>query len=507
MDLAETSLRRVLTLLEHDWVFDFMFPRDNQIEQLHYAVRDANASEIPLTVSLHIWTYSTLALQDKNCLDEQQRAFFIPSFSTGQISVSFEIFECVKTRKRVNGDTIYRAKTIRNEEHGMFLRTSEPSYGLTEVSFGLQKSPGLQERTYMVFKSSLFQGLIAKLKSGFNSDELQEAIVFSFSALENRHCQLCSSDNQFVCHCASKFYPKRHPNDHEIELKNLSSMSGEFDGSACIKRFSSGCMKFCGNYSSRTEITMTKDLTLRKMLSGWIMSNISKSTPMSLFRLGITNWDINWDRDANILNTKLTSAVETTEESSCMAKKYELNGLLDVEEGSFMQFVLSEKDTWNGCNNFFAMTNPSQTICLMNNSTQSSVTCTRGGSEDNNHQNEPFAQPTLSEYNRTLAPSLVSIGAIPESVSKTSSSSIDPSSTVFRYMTERQRRAEMQKSRNRKSAERSNKRKKKWIEEMKAEISSNKEKEKILRRQERQLRQETSALRKAVQEKREGCTG
>ena len=502
-------LQRVLAVVNHDWVYEFLFPQTAQSDLLHTALRNAFSNPHPCTGEMRIKTLFPTPLSPCHSLDETMHILFVPSFSNGPITVGFQIYERIRTNT-ISTRRLFLSRTVRDDDSGLLFSVSfHETYGLTEINFGQQFSGSFRNHAFMVMQSGMFMDAIEEMRHGsFNHRLFQRALVFGFFSSEQKPCHKCNNIalNQ-TCLCPVQVRRRAHPMDFRSDYDNMLTYCGSFSGTCSVGVYWNGVNTFRSQVPSSCVATIRKNNSVFTKLSQWGMSSHTDGLVMSLTRMqvphliqaaifGGTHDGAGMELSDWILGKTNVETGGTLSEGSAIDAE-----VSDVHEGGILEHchdmfgVLPET---NKIEVFGATTNAMDLIidtCL--NDTLFS------GLEVEAVHDSPFSIEDHSNNDTISTPeggTLVSASqATPrENPMSSSAALILPAGQVenqLDVMDEEARKAEVRKLRNRAAAHRSNAKKKAMVEKMKRDLGDAKEREKLLRKRQKALLQENIQLR------------
>lgn len=312
MSQEDTLLSSACDLLTHDWVKSFLFPADRTafVRQLQAALSQQSA----ITARVRFGTYAPGPCATP-ALSRDLSLLCVPSFSTGGITVGFEITSCLRdTSPRAQGLPRYIARFARDDDEGVMLIVAEHARAaFTEVTCCALLSPGCRSHVFALMRARDLRAAIMPLGAGpawraRYAHALKRAVAFAYSSIDLRDCPACGSRRApgqaaargtALCACRVAVKRKVHPLDHDTERDNMSTYTGSFVGLAWVRDVRRGVDRRQTLMSEMfAEFTHNRDI--RRNLSAWAMTHAFRSEKMRL-----TNYEM--------------PAVEecSTEESAC----------------------------------------------------------------------------------------------------------------------------------------------------------------------------------------------
>lgn len=528
LDPLDLPVLRCLQLLKHDWIHSFMFPKDRQtkIDQLHHAL----SQPFLITGNFGITTQAInqpIPHSEKFELDERLKSTFAPSFSTGKLSVGFEVNQPIKTSNPMSSTTSFTSRVARDDEAGLVLGIADHvETGLTEIGSIIQVSPGCRALMMMHVHTQPFHQLVNASSPEIDIEQFRKTIAFSLHSVDVQKCPMCGITSFDGCSCKIVLPFKKHPLDLECERKNMQSYMGDNQGMAFLNVYDKGKVVFLGSYSARISCSVVKDSCFERSMAVWAMRDALESKPINVLKLGMPPSSTtpipsnsSHDIDDLLVDPPLVSTESSANAPGYACSMVDLENLDDdiipgtsiPKEAELPDPIVTSLPLGRipelRCEAATATEaveeaprqdapSPVRAIGLHSSVPVSCETAILPRSTVQMPIN-PTSETDMPCYRRVVtssASSVASAGGIFPKIAP-ASGNITRSDT---FADELRRRSEYRKARNRLSAQRCNEKKRLQLKQLKDDIANEAKKELTLRRKENALREENSVLKAAV---------
>ena len=443
-DINSFNIDQVFAVLRHDWVWKFFFDSDNEeLDMLRHALRDFP----PATAKRRIFTkYGIDDPQSPFAFDERFISFFVPSFSTGDITVGFAINECLRTSGPLMQRPRYLTRVVRDDNARTQLSIHvNDEKRIVEVWFHRLHSRTCREYVFATFSLPLFHIALQTLK---HNPPLLRALLYSYTAAETRSCPDCQRPwNSNYCECSPVLRKKLHPRDAEADTHRVALFCGGYKATGTVQLWKAGMPTARARFSAGAVGILTHDAVRAKQLADWALNVAALRKIVSPIR------SLPYDIRQTITSERETLRNSRSEQES-----------KDHDEG--------ESDSWDE-----DMIDTNKFHDLPESELDAIVP--RGMNDVVPFENDRSENPRIAPRPREM-------------------SEIEAHMAFTSSLDERRRKLELRKARNRESAHRSNQRKKQALEQLRIDLGEIMKQKRVLMIREQQLREQNLALRKQM---------
>lgn len=271
------DFEQVFGLFRQDWIYDFFFSdqaerdtydelkfglKNQDLEAVHYKMTSLDNDEEGSKT-----TFS---------MSEASNILVVPSFTTGYLSLSLIIDECVHTNNSLFSSSNCIARSVRNDADAIFIFISQDSQcGIVEFSYFKLLSPVLRKTIFFQCHFDKFRMFIEKIHQTKQIDrqQLYASLICFTSAYHSKSCEKCNilaGDLIKLCTCKLHMKVKRHPLDQATENHNLSYYLGNSTGQSLISLYGSpGQLSVSSSFNSECSTSASSDPDLVERLSKW----------------------------------------------------------------------------------------------------------------------------------------------------------------------------------------------------------------------------------------------
>lgn len=493
-----------------------------------------------------VTTTSSLGVPDHMfAVNQKIRFLMFSSFSTGNITLGFQVVQRSNTTVQPGILHPYVARSVRDDSSGLMINIADHAEcQVSEITVCTQLSPGHREQAFLVLSTPILQKALHAPSKMHQQHLLQTAVLYSYYSLDMRQCPKCGSNAFIACTCTLGLTTKKHPMDFEADRSNIETFTGGFDGVSTLALYANGLENFRGNYVTKASAGLMWDHDSSIYLGGWAMRHTLRDAPVNALNLQMPLNELQStqpDQHALIAVAEIeqpandlfaAEEVQWFEEANQTGGEEEVVGevcrlvddlqnaarreeVADQEsEGNRASVRILEKESVEDSENESDKGSPTSIESFpvqpsMENAVSSEIIATTAATTL-----QPFVpvQPLIPSVLQPVRPIAVPQNRIgrPPTQKRTppvflvplapaaSGSVIQVRTVPSAFSEDLRRREEIRKARNRASAHKSNLKKKQQVEKLKEDLRVEKEKEASLRQNERSLREDNLALRSAL---------
>ncbi|PXF40102.1 hypothetical protein BWQ96_10200 [Gracilariopsis chorda] len=527
------DLAHLFTILNHDWVWDFMFESDaHALEMLTFAASDKGTTLFDLSIQTED---TSDAYANSFAVHERHRALILPSFSNGAISVGFGVADRITSSTTFACKQRYVGKIARDDSTGsIFFIAIDPSLNLVEITTYSLFSPTCRAHTFSLYHQHKFMLALRNCRhTSFSNEAVGPSLIYFYEAIETRPCRACNTTDAPACSCSIAFIQKKHPLDSVAEISNMACYTGDFRGTARLSLHSNNATMFSSNYTSSSSLSFLQDYEKQREMIEWALKTLSEHHQVNPLKLIMAEAAAMRSRFVTATDTFLLSSITESILSRPIRFDDSANETLQREQADMASsspvliapmHSMNDIEPSTGMNAGFgtalahlaALSTDPQVRHAMNtyltaNSNNLLCDSTESISIDQILQPQPPLQAVemMSPITGNDSCSSQSANERPSTANRTlpvlapapvvqSPSSFGAEATKNQIDEDRRRRLELRKARNRESAQRSNLKKKLQMQKLKNELAEAAKHEAGLRAQEKSLREENMRLRTAV---------
>lgn len=266
MEPSKASMERILAPLQQEWVRNFILSgkTTTYLDQLRYAISHSQRALADFSVE----TIADLDSKSSSySLHESYNLMFISSFTTGGLTLGFEIARSTN-HAPLDEPHYFVAKVIRDDGNGVLLSVYEDhNRHVTRIAFSAHLSPGCREHGLIYIDALQFRTIVSSFPHGYDHTAFIKGLRYCLYSLETRACPICGSHSSATCGCKLLYRPKKHPMDDESDYFNLITHAGLYEGMAQVSKYSGGQQTFLSNFICRTNVSCSWDSDVSEALS------------------------------------------------------------------------------------------------------------------------------------------------------------------------------------------------------------------------------------------------